>query len=392
MALPCRNSYNSPELEGPYLMEDYFKKISNILRRTSLTERERIDMRLNLTAFIDEHPATAPFSIRVRSRISNIFLSNQVHFGSRAALAALSLVLMAGVSTSYAAQTALPGNPLYTVKIAINEPVERATVASSQSETEWDLTLANRRLQEAEKLAASGSLNPKNAAIVETQLNTDTQNFDQSVTASATSSADAAQVADAQSDLEAALSAHSEVLAALASSTPTSQDQVAPILASIRTRIAKARGARIAALATFDADATSSSLRIAASSEMQAAVSQLGSVRALARSMIKSASSTAQLADDASTTEVSIAVGNSSLAHGHFKEALAAFQAATRAATETQVGLEAQVNLGASVTLPIVSSDASSSNMAATPTAETSTSTTPDQDAATTTIHDDLNL
>jgi hypothetical protein len=360
MALPGRNSYNSPEQQNPaILMEDYFKKISKILSRAALTERERTDMRLQLAAFIDEHPATAPFSIRMRSRVSNLFGSSHAHFAIRAVASAFVLVMVAGVGTSYAAETALPGQPLYAVKINVDEPVERATVASSDSQAQWELTLANRRLEEAEKLAASGSLTPASAAIVETQLNTDTQDYDQSVATDATSSSDAAQVADAQSDLEAALSAHVAVLSALASSTPEEQDQqdpIASIMASVRTHAAQASAARIAALDTFDADATTTTLRLATAGEMRAAATGLASVRALARAAFASnASSSAAIDTDASTTAQAIAVGSTNLAKGHFKQAFSAFQAAVRSATEVQVSAQAQADLGTSVTIPAIS-------------------------------------
>jgi hypothetical protein len=202
-------------------------------------------------------------------------------------------------------------------------------------------------------------LTPASAAIVETQLNTDTQDYDQSVATDATSSSDAAQVADAQSDLEAALSAHVAVLSALASSTPEEQDQqdpIASIMASVRTHAAQASAARIAALDTFDADATTTTLRLATAGEMRAAATGLASVRALARAAFASnASSSAAIDTDASTTAQAIAVGSTNLAKGHFKQAFSAFQAAVRSATEVQVSAQAQADLGTSVTIPAIS-------------------------------------
>jgi hypothetical protein len=358
-------------------MEGYFKKISNILKSFSLTERERTNIRLHLAALVDEYPATAPLRVRAGGRISEALASRHTLFGSRSVAAALVLVMVVGVTTSYAAETALPGDPLYAVKVNINEPVERATVAASQSSTQWDVTLTSRRLEEAEKLAASGTLTPSKAAIVQTQLTADTQSFDANVAALATSTTDAAQVADAQSDLEAALSAHVQVLVDIASSTPSVQGQVAPILATVRTHVAQARGARIAALATLDESATSTSIRIAASSEKENAVSGLASVRMLASKMIaKSASSTAQIDTAASDTQQAIDTGDSNLAAGHFKEAFSAFQSAARTATQVQVGVQAQSNLGG-VTLPtdVTSNDdnsATSSDATATSSAQIS--------------------
>ncbi len=377
-------------------MEEYFKKIRDSLGSAGLSERERTDIRLSLEAFISEHPARMPLLMRIwhpAYLFSGVFSSRHAHFGIRAASMALVLVMAIGVGTSYAAEDALPGNPLYPVKISVDEPIERATVASSQSQTQWDITLANRRLEEAEKLASTGLLTPSNAAIVQTQLTAVTQNFDQSVASIATSTSDAAtstdaqaagaaQVTDAQSDLEAALSAHEQVLAAIASSSPSAQTAIAPIIASVRAHASSARMARIAALAALD-DSGSSTIKIAASGEMQDAESQLVDVRALVSATRSGNASTtsAQIGTDASDTAQTIHSGDSNLARGRFKQAFAAFQAATRSAKETQIDVQAQADLGASVTLPSVAGDddvddATSSDAAVTADASTSAQAT----------------
>ena len=345
-------------------MEEYFKNISKKIRFFSLTERERLDMRLHLAAFIDEHPARMTRVMRLKAGIASItsvFTSQHAHLGYRSVAAALAAIMVAGVGTSYAAETALPGDPLYAIKINVNEPVERAVTASSQSQAQWDVTLANRRLDEAEKLAAKGALTPQNVQIVQTQLDTETQDFNQAtVVTSATSTADVAAVADAQSDLEASLTAHAQILSEIASSTASSSNDIAPIVATIRAHAARTRAARIADIAALDTDSTTS-LQAVASGEMDAALSQLTGVRALMATMASTSASTSvsvQIGTDASDTAQTITAGDQSLKRGRFKAALNAYQAAIRAAKEVQVNAQAQANLGTSITLPpIVGTD-----------------------------------
>jgi len=229
-------------------MEEFLKKLAKKHRSISLSDRERTDMRLNLGVFIDEHPARAPFLVRTYSYFSSvqrILSSRHALTGYRLVAMSLVIVLVAGVGTTYAAVNALPGDPLYSIKINVAEPVEHVLTASGESQAQWDVTLANRRLEEAEKLAAAGTLTARNAQIVQTQLAAVTQNLNANVAVvpSATASTSAAtsgstqiaaiaQASDAQSDLEASLSAHVQVLNALASTSPSVQSAIAPLIAS----------------------------------------------------------------------------------------------------------------------------------------------------------------
>jgi hypothetical protein len=141
------------------------------------------------------------------------------------------------------------------------------------------------------------------------------------------------------------------VLADLASTTPAVQVQVEPLLALVRTHVAQARAARIAALASLEASSTDTSLQIAASGERRAATESLVSIRALAAQVPPDEASSSVVQID---TEEAVSAGDSNLAAGHFKAAFSAFQSAVRAATEARVTAQAQSNLGTQVTLASV--------------------------------------
>ncbi len=371
-------------------MEDFLKKIAKKHRTISLTDRERINMRNNLAIFIDEHPAQAPFLVRAysySSQVLDMFSSRRALAGYRLVAMSLVVVLVAGVGTTYAAVSALPGDPLYGIKINVAEPVEHVLSASNESQAQWDVTLANRRLEEAEKLAAAGTLTAQNAQIVQTQLAAVTQNLNASVatvtsattvatTSAATSSptqvAAIAQASDAQSDLEASLSAHVQVLNALARTSPTIQNSIAPLVATVRAQAASARVARIAALSALGTDATSS-FGVAIHNQMQAAESQLNVVSDLIGTASTNASDTVQVALEASTTQRAIDAGESSLAQGDLKQAFQAFQAMTRGTRRAQIAAQAQADFGSRVTIPAI--QISDNSTSTDPFQSTSTST-----------------
>lgn len=69
-----------------------------------------------------------------------------------------SLAVMAILSggVSYAAQSSLPGDFLYTVKVNVNESVRSALAVGSESQAHWEIERARLRLQEASELADKG--------------------------------------------------------------------------------------------------------------------------------------------------------------------------------------------------------------------------------------------
>ncbi len=68
----------------------------------------------------------------------------------------ISLLVLGG--TAYAAQGSLPGNPLYAVKIHIDEPVQVALAITPEQKAQANASIAERRVAEAQVLAARGTL------------------------------------------------------------------------------------------------------------------------------------------------------------------------------------------------------------------------------------------
>ena len=68
-------------------------------------------------------------------------------------------LLLGGGGTSFAAQSSLPGDVLYPVKIHVNEAVRSSLTFSTASKASLETELAEARLKETEELAAEGKMN-----------------------------------------------------------------------------------------------------------------------------------------------------------------------------------------------------------------------------------------
>lgn len=129
-------------------MNKFFSQLHTDAEKIRLTDAERAQMRGRLLATMDAHaaPAVSPYF----SLLS--FVS------ARAFVPALALLLVVGSATAYAAEGSLPGDILYPVKVGISEPVRGALAVSDESKAAVHAEFAERRLIEAETLAAKGVL------------------------------------------------------------------------------------------------------------------------------------------------------------------------------------------------------------------------------------------
>ncbi len=144
----------------------------------------------------------------------------------------VALALSGGVA--FEAEQALPGDALYGFKVGVNENVRSAFAVGTQAQADWDIEAANRRLDEAEKLAVAGRLDADAKADIET-------NFDAKVRAATGAIAklqaegkyDAAKEKSAK--LEQSITARSRSLAASVSAQ--AQANVSSLLSTVETRL-----------------------------------------------------------------------------------------------------------------------------------------------------------
>jgi hypothetical protein len=116
-------------------------------------------MRARLLSHMHENPVS--ISIPSRSPFSSLRLSLR----GGVALALAVLVVGAG-GTAYAADSALPGDALYAVKVSVNEPAAGALAVTPAAKAAHQADVATERLAEAQALAEDGRLTASTSAML----------------------------------------------------------------------------------------------------------------------------------------------------------------------------------------------------------------------------------
>lgn len=114
------------------------------------------DERTKMDRVIREYVAMKPLA-STRTTATSLSYS-WFSLAYRPVAAALVVVMVFGSGVSYAAENALPGDALYTVKTYINEPAKVALAGSAEAKAEVQIELAERRIEEATILASEGRL------------------------------------------------------------------------------------------------------------------------------------------------------------------------------------------------------------------------------------------
>ncbi len=178
-------------------------RLNNVKREADsvrLTEKEKQAMRLRVFHALNA-PAPSPY-----------FLFSFQFFTARI-VPALAIVLILGSGTAYAAEGAMPGEPLYAVKVAVNEKVEVAFAKTSIEKAQVHARLAQRRVEEAETLAVAGKLNAKVAE--ELAVNLEQHATVAEELAAEIETEDPAGSEEVKENLAVSLTAHGDILAHL---------------------------------------------------------------------------------------------------------------------------------------------------------------------------------
>lgn len=91
-------------------------------------------------------------------------------FAPRSFAYAFVALLVVSSGTAYAAQGALPGSPLYAIKINMNERVETALAVTPEAKIQVNAKLAERRIDEIKTLAEQGTLDASTTLEAETNF------------------------------------------------------------------------------------------------------------------------------------------------------------------------------------------------------------------------------
>ncbi|MEK7098539.1 MAG: DUF5667 domain-containing protein, partial [Patescibacteria group bacterium] len=136
------------------------QKFEKLIEKTGseykLSDGERAKMSRVVREYMQFKPIVKP--LREAPTYSISVSSSWFSFAHRPIAAALVLVLVFGSGVSYAAENALPGDALYSIKTYVNEPTRLALASGAEAKAEIQIEFAERRIEEATILAAEGRL------------------------------------------------------------------------------------------------------------------------------------------------------------------------------------------------------------------------------------------
>ena len=130
-------------------MEHNLQQLKKESARIALSRDEHVAMKTRLAVFIHEHPI-APQPRGVLGHSLGWLLG---HPAFKLAPALLIVLIFAGGGISRIADESLPGDFLYLVKTGVNEEVKGLFSVSDEERAEYETTLAERRIDEIEKIA-----------------------------------------------------------------------------------------------------------------------------------------------------------------------------------------------------------------------------------------------
>ena len=144
---------------------EFYTKLQHAAKDIRLSDAERNFMRAALHAHMGIQTTQRGGTRSTKSPYIFLYMPR----AAALALVPLILILSAG-GTAYAAEGALPGDVLYPVKISVNEQMQSALALSPRAKAQVHVSLAGKRLEEAQALAIQGRLDAPSTAQLQTNL------------------------------------------------------------------------------------------------------------------------------------------------------------------------------------------------------------------------------
>lgn len=205
-------------------MEHIIKQLKKAAKHTRMSVTEKSDMKNVLLRHVKSNPVSNEVLARhhktkAHAILSPLQINNLRNKKTMPILVILGLLM--GGSASFAAETTVPGDVLYPVKVHVNESVRGAVTVSPTAKAEWELHLVERRLEEVEKLATRPNAAPQAQEQAQENLVKYTKHVEDRI-AKFEEGEDSDHAIKTASDLSNVLAAYEQLLAALAATQPAS--------------------------------------------------------------------------------------------------------------------------------------------------------------------------
>ncbi|MDP3991606.1 MAG: DUF5667 domain-containing protein [Candidatus Colwellbacteria bacterium] len=331
-------------------MEKEFEKFIKRAKQITLSPDEKKKIRENLTLFMERHPVKEEAPTRPQLQKGSWILY-QLRLKPMPVFAVIAVItLMVGGGTSLAAESALPGDALYPVKVSVNEEVRGAFAISDEAKARLAANLAERRLQEAATLAAGGKLTVEAQAEIESRFNAHVEKFEEKANKlAAKGKANAA--AELSSNLEVSLRVHSQILGNFAVETEAETEadadtdtrvEIRPLIKAIKIRIDTVEKTRANAETKVSAG-LALDVEAAAEGKLKAVTNKIAEARRTIERTRGSvhASATAEAEATLKLAEEAMTEGKTELEADKFAKAFISFDRAHRLAQEAHLLINA---------------------------------------------------
>lgn len=219
----------------------YFRKTKDV----KLAPREKLAIQNNLKSFMQANPVRVEVvSRQLDQETSSNFLNSFKSMMLKPLPIALSALLLVGGGTAFAAEQSLPNESLYPVKIQVNERVRAALALNAEADAKWETRVAERRLEEVEKLAIQNKLDAKTRAEIEARFDAQAKLVNEKIANLKTAGKTEAAI-DASTHFQASLRAHQTILMELDAREEQSKKTILPILEKVRLNTALTTNERI---------------------------------------------------------------------------------------------------------------------------------------------------
>ena len=309
--------------------------------RAKLAPEKKAAIRAHLARFIDAGEA-----VRVRESGRHILKSNNLFLSfkkSMSVLLTMAIVAALGGGTSYAAESSLPGDVLYPVKLLVNEPVSASLALSAEAMAEWKTRVVERRLEEASELAAEGRFEGETKTRVSDRFEKQSGEAREAIL-KVEASGNVRGAASVASRLEAALGAHEAVLGRLSA---TATVELSPIDKKILKELKGAKGLRIRLESDDEGDKNAPEVKVAAEARVSAVEKILSEAQRQFANKKDAMSVEAAAEIEAELKEAGLIVveARAKIAEEHYGEAFRLANAAMRKIQGARVFINARVLL-----------------------------------------------
>ncbi len=136
------------------------KKLKTALESIHLSKKEKTSGRKDFLNFMEKNPMTRELPEHGFTHFFKRFYAlTRRPLVATATVMGVFVVTASGIS--YAAESTVPGDLLYPVKVNVNEQVQGFFQFDSKSKAQWEIDRMNRRLEEVETLTNEGKLDVK---------------------------------------------------------------------------------------------------------------------------------------------------------------------------------------------------------------------------------------